>query len=123
VKLTRKTYTTRNEKIIDFVIGFVGFIVLNTIMWLVIIRLVVILFGLPPNNSLILQLAQLAIQIILVIPFIIDIALLIFFDSRHKWIAFGILGAFALLLLVALGAGLFFAASCLQYSTRSSSPR
>ena len=33
MKLTRKIYTTRNEKILDFVIGFVGWYLINGLMY------------------------------------------------------------------------------------------
>jgi hypothetical protein len=35
MKLTRKTYTSRSEKITDFVMGFVGWLLLNTLSGLI----------------------------------------------------------------------------------------
>lgn len=35
MKLTRKTYTSRSEKITDFVMGFVGWFLLNTLSGLI----------------------------------------------------------------------------------------
>jgi len=107
MKLTRKIYATRNEKILDFVIGFVGWCLINGLMYAC--SLVIV-------SNLDTQQDTLSI-VLLVIPLIINIVALILLAMTRRWIALGALAAFGLLLLGTLLIGLLVYAIC--FSTNS----
>lgn len=102
MKLTRKTYTTRNEKILDFVIGFVGWCVLNGVMYACSIAIL---------SNLDTQTDAVAIAL-LALPLLVNIAALIFLGMTRRWIALGALAAFALLLVGVLIIGVLVYAIC-----------
>lgn len=102
-----KVYTTRNEKIVDFVIGFVGWCLINGLMYA---GSVAILTNFDVQQD--------AIGIILlVLPLVINIAALIYLALTRRWIVWGALAAFALLLVGGLVIGLLVYAIC--FSTNS----
>ena len=107
MKLTRKIYTTRNEKILDFVIGFVGWCMLNGLMYFCSFAFL---------TYVDIQQDSIAIAL-LVVPLIVNISALIIVGMTRRWIALGALTAFALLLLGALVIGLLVYAIC--FSTNS----
>ena len=102
MKRTRKVYTTRNEKIVDFVIGFVGWCLINGLMYAGSITIL---------SSFDVQQNAIGITL-LVLPLVINIAALIYFAMRRRWIAWGALAAFALLLVGVLVIGLLVYAIC-----------
>lgn len=125
MKLTRKTYTTRNEKIIDFAIGFVGIIIFNAVMWLInfgIAMLFPLLVRFALHNDAVWNLAIGAGLIFPLAQLLINLALLIFFALTRKWIAAGMLAFLVLLFVVALCGGLLVAAACSLASIQSSLP-
>lgn len=116
MKLERKIYTTRNEKIIDFVIGFIGWFVLNTVFWVLLTFGMTGLFALvgsvPSSNSNLGDAVAIVGALLNCLPFFLNILVLIFFVFTRYWIALGILGAFGASLLIALCATVVFAAIC-----------
>ncbi len=111
MNLSRKTYTTRNEKIIDFAIGFVGWIVLGTLLWFAfnfLAALIIQSLGTPRSIQLVENISLAASCI----PLVINIGLLIFFAFTRRWIAFGMLAVWGAGLVITLCAGIFIAVLC-----------
>lgn len=104
MKLTPKIYTTRNEKILDFVIGFVGWYVLNGVLYAALIFIVQAMPGDSQDSVVGLMLVGL--------PLLINIVALTLLAFTRRWIALGALAAFGLLLVGALILGLFIYAVC-----------
>jgi hypothetical protein len=107
MKLTRKIYATRNEKILDFVIGFVGWYFINGLMYAC--SFMFLTYVSVQEDSISLAL--------LVVPLIVNIISLIVLGMTRRWIALGALVAFALLLLGALVIGLLVYAICFNTNT------
>ncbi|MFQ5611520.1 MAG: hypothetical protein ACE5H9_05250 [Anaerolineae bacterium] len=109
--LTRKTYETRNEKVIDFVIGFAGWFIGNGLLWLGF----GLVFGLVAEAGPIAgdqDLQEVLIAILGCLPLLINAAVLIYFAFTRHWIALGLLAAFGILLVLALLAALVLGATC-----------
>jgi hypothetical protein len=102
--MQRKVYTTRNEKVIDFVIGFLGWFLVNGMLY---VLLVLILQQLPSDT----QGSSIAV-LLGALPLLINIGALILFGFVRRWIAFGALAAFALSLVTILVIGLLVYAVC-----------
>ena len=105
MRLTRKVYTTRNEKIIDFAIGFVGWFLINGVLYACLIWL----YSSIPNAD---SQGGIATLMLLALPLLINIGLLVLLAFTRRWIAFGALAAFGLLLLGGLLLGLLVYAVC-----------
>ena len=104
MKQTGKVYTTRGEKILDFVIGFVGWYLVNGLMY----TLLVWLLGfMDPTTQ-----SSLAALVLLVLPLVINVVALIFFGFTRRWIALGALASFGALLALVIVLGLLAAAFC-----------
>ena len=104
MRLERKVYTTRNEKVLDFVIGFVGWFVVNGLLYGCSILILQAVNSSTSDSILALLLGLL--------PLLANIAALIFFAFTRRWIALGILAAFALVLVGVLVLGLVIYAIC-----------
>jgi len=117
--MQRKTYETRSEKTVDFLIGFVGWFILNVIFWglaVLITSLTTGLFPLDYTNPDAIN-SYTTIQNVLTIvlgclPLLINIGLIIFFAFRRKWIAFGMLSAFGGLLIITICLGIIATVAC-----------
>ena len=107
MRLTRKVYTTRNEKILDFVIGFIGWFMVNGLMYACSVSIISNL----DSGSDTLQIGLLAL------PLVINIVGLILLSTTRRWIALGALAAFALLLVGVLLIGLLVYAICFNTNT------
>jgi hypothetical protein len=104
MKLQRKAYATRNEKVLDFVLGFVGWFLVNGLLYGC--SIVILQVGLfETSDSLLAVLLGL-------LPLLLNIAVVILFAFTRRWIALGILAAFALVLLGVLLLGLLVYAIC-----------
>ena len=111
MKFTRKTYTTRREKVIDFVIGVVGWIVLNVILWGVAFALQaagtsLVAQGLDPMIFNPLSTG------VTCVPLVINLVALIVLGLTRYWIALGALAAFAALQLLAICLGVIVGTIC-----------
>lgn len=125
MEFTRKIYETRNEKTLDFVIGFLGWFVFTLILQFAANLLLPggrFVVGLLSGNDTdiarsldtVLPILALAINCL---PLILNILVLIYFAFTRYWIALGALFAFgALLLIVLLLAAGCFALSSAPYS-------
>jgi hypothetical protein len=107
MKLTRKIYTTRNEKILDFVIGFLGWCLINGLMYACSFMFLTYVSVQQDSQTIAL----------LVVPLIVNVIGLILLGMTRRWMALGALAAFALLLLGTLVIGLLVYAIC--FSTNS----
>ncbi len=96
--MKRRIYQTRWQRIVDFVLGFLGWFSLNGLFWLVFSRLApyvdpAIEAAGPLFDS---QIVVTAVGMsILCIPVQVNLGLLVFYGFRRSWIALGIIGAFA----------------------------
>lgn len=118
MNLKRHTYETRSQKIIDFVIGYIAWFVLNTLFAVVTYGLVLGLAMLPSttstnsNTDLWAMLINLVGLVCSSIPWIVNIVLIIYFALTRYWIALGAIAAFVTAQLVALCLGLAFVGVC-----------
>ena len=116
MNLTRKTYITRNEKTIDFIVGFFGWFVMNGLLammsWALTVGLSA-LFPQPFDDSGATQtlLGVLAV-VISCLPWLINIGLLIYFGLTRYWIALGALAAFGTVLFILLCIAVAFSVWC-----------
>jgi hypothetical protein len=90
----RKVYNSSKEQIIDFVVGFVGWFLLNSTGWL--------LTGAVLEETDMANLLFLPLNVIVLIVFLII----------RRWIGFGILAAVALNLIISLIIGATIQATC-----------
>jgi len=104
MKLERKVYTTRKEKAIDFVLGFFGWFLVNGLLYGCSILILQAADSSTSGSILALLLGLL--------PLLVNIGALIFFAFTRRWIALGILAAFALVLVGVLLIGLVFYVIC-----------
>lgn len=98
MKLERKIYSTRREKVTDFIIGAVIFILLNGLI-----------FGLSyllerasssntfQNNQFLENLAALLYILNFCWPWVLNILAIVFFALTRHWIALGMVGIIAIL--------------------------
>jgi hypothetical protein len=104
MKLERKVYMTRSEKVLDFVIGFVGSFLLNGLLYGCSYS---ILTAMSSNIT-----DTLVALLLGLLPLLLNIAALILSAFTRRWIALGILVAFALVLVGVLLLGLVFYVIC-----------
>ena len=108
---TKKIYTTKNEKTIDFVIGFVAWFVLNGVLtgltWFMASMLGTL--QVEPEMQSVLGIVG---AVVMFVPLVINIGLLIFFAFTRAWIALGMLAAFGVSLLITICLGILFGAAC-----------
>jgi hypothetical protein len=112
--LQRKVYETQSEKKKDFAIGAGVFISLNVLLF-ILSTAISALFMMPSANSAsdaAAALALLGICLFYVIPFLINIGVLIYFMLTRTWIAIGMLGTFGFLLISALILGVIASIVC-----------
>ncbi|MEK7328450.1 MAG: hypothetical protein AAB217_24660 [Chloroflexota bacterium] len=113
MNLTRKTYSTRSEKTVDFIIGFIGWFVLNSALGGVsyLVSNLLIMLPLDVNRALspVLPYVSLALACI---PFLVNVGLIILFAFTRYWIALGALAAFAAVLVVIICLALIWGAVC-----------
>ena len=109
MNVTRKIYTTRREKVIDFVVGFLGWFFINGLLY----TLLVALMSQFPTDAQ----DSIAVVLLIALPFLINIGAMIYFGFTRRWIALGALAAFAAVLLLALLLGLLVYAICYSSGT------
>jgi hypothetical protein len=105
MRLTRKTYATGREKAIDFAIGFVGWFILNGVLYGALIAL----YSQAPTQD---TQGDLAALLLGALPLLVNIVALVLLAFTRYWIALGALAAFALLLVGGLIVGLIVYAVC-----------
>ena len=116
-------YTTQAEKQRDFILGVLGWIVLNVLLYVILFVAGILLsFGqiglaaiLPRDFSAIGGLYTLLSLVVQCgIPLAGNIGALIYFAMVRRWIAIGGLAAFGAVLLCGLVAGIFISVVCFQ---------
>ena len=115
MKLTRHAYETRNEKTIDFIIGFVGWFVLNGVLTGLGVgaNTLVTARGVAGGGSDTAQTAVGVLGLVLFfLPLLINIAAIVLFAFTRSWIALGALAAFGVSLVAVVCLALLFTATC-----------
>ncbi len=112
MKLERKTYATRNQKVGDFVIGIALWHVTLLIFWLLNVGLGIGVSVLLASNPDLIALASTATMLLSCLPFVAQIGLVIYFGLTRYWIALGMLATFALYFVLTLCAMIIFGAAC-----------
>jgi hypothetical protein len=112
--MKRKEYLTKQDKIVDFIIGFIGVFVLNVAIYFslngIFFLVDIVGYGQAGAGELIYQVGTYAM---LVLPCAINIGLLLFFAWWRPWIALGALSALGSLIVLPILAGVCFFAGCL----------
>ena len=93
----RKVYETRHEKVIDFIIGAAIWLVLNAIF----VGIVVALANIPANDASASTLIQTARTAAVILPLVVNIALMVYFGFTRSWILLGMFGMIGAVLLLA----------------------
>src|SRR5262245_49651075 len=104
MKLIRKTYTTGGQKAIDFAIGFVGWIIVNAVLYGCV-------FAFSSQTTLN-DVGSGLLVLLVALPLLINIVVLVLLGFTRYWIALGALAAFALLLIGVLLLALVIYAVC-----------
>jgi hypothetical protein len=112
--MKRKKYLTGRDKIVDFVIGFIGVFVLNAAIYLslngIFFLVDIVGYGQAGAGDLIHQVGTYAM---LVLPCAINFGLLLFFTWWRPWIALGALSALGSMIVLAILAGVCLVVGCL----------
>ncbi|MBI1877616.1 MAG: hypothetical protein HYR94_05195 [Chloroflexi bacterium] len=115
MNLTRKTYTTRNEKTVDFLLGFGGWFVLNIALTGIGYGLILLLATINPDwyySDAYTSFISLLSFVASCLPFVINIGAILYFALTRYWIALGALAAFAASLLLAICLGTVIGVIC-----------
>lgn len=119
MNLTRATYVDRSEKVRDFLWGFFGWFILNTVFngLLFGLSFVLPLIGTSTTTDIELyQTIQTGLGWVLLacngLVLLLNVGLLIYYALTRYWIALGALASFATLLVLALCVAVFAGAAC-----------
>ncbi len=112
MNLTRKIYTTRREKTIDFIIGIVILHIVNIVMTLGSIGLTYLLVQVPFDNSLRQTVIPVLTLVCQCLPWLVNLGMLVLFGVTRYWIALGALATIAFYFLLAICAAVVFAVVC-----------
>ena len=114
--LTRATYDTRAQKVRDFLIGFIGWFILNTLANGAIILISYLATTAPSDNLDTYQALQSTVGVMAlvcnVLSLVGNIGLAIYFALTRYWIALGMLGAFAGLIILTICAAVVIGGVC-----------
>ncbi len=114
MKLKRKTYSTSRDKTIDFIIGVLGWHLINGAMLFALFGLAVLLpSSSSPGSSL--DLPNLFMLTCYSVAFLVNIGGVIFLAFVRRWIALGALASIGFYLVLALLGGLLIAVLCSTY--------
>jgi hypothetical protein len=109
----RKVYETRQEKTRDFIIGVLICLVLNGLLFGCSLLVPYILFNsTAPTSSLQDTLNAIAILSVYILPWVLNLGLLIYFAFTRPWIALGGLALFGVFLALVILAGIVFLVYC-----------
>lgn len=115
MKLTRAIYIERSKKVRDFVIGYLGWFILNTLLNGVLVGVSLAALNASVPDELFQTLSNVLTWVELgcnALLLLLNVGLIIYFALTRYWIALGALSAFATLLALALCAGIFLAVVC-----------
>lgn len=118
MNLTRHTYATSGQKVLDFALGFFGWYLLNSLLWgcgQLMLALVIAPFTstATPNTDLMATAVSVISMCITCVPMLANIGLLIYFGLTRYWITLGALSAFVLTTIMVLCLGILVGATCL----------
>lgn len=113
MKLTKKEYTDRAEQRKDFIIGIAIFIGLNVILYFSMGAFYVLMGALTENFGTSPGAWSVIIPFVYLLPFLINIGVLVFFLLTRSWIARGFLAAFGTLLAASIVLGILASVVCL----------
>jgi hypothetical protein len=120
MSLRRKNYVTRNEKTLDFIIGILGWHVINLAMLLGLVALSALSTRVSINNAGTQGILAIALLACECLPLLINLAGLIYFAGTRYWIALGALAALGFYLVLAVLGALVLAAVCfISYANSS----
>jgi hypothetical protein len=116
----RHDYTTRNQKLVDFLLGFFGWYIINLVLFIALALLSGVVSGAVSESLLdagidpvtatdAIGIAGLVLQCLVLVA---NVGTLFYFGFTRYWIALGELAAFAFALLLVLCAALVFGAFC-----------
>jgi hypothetical protein len=117
----RHNYATRGQKVIDFIIGFIGWFFFNGLAWGAIQLVSALLSGglietfpgdAPPVTTTLSDLASILFLALSCAILLANIVSVIVFARTRYWIALGEVSAFAASLILVLCAGATLAAIC-----------
>ena len=114
MNLTRHIYTSRSEKVIHFLIGFVGWIVVNGVLWTLIVLGIRwgTFSGVPYTGQIGGAAGFYATIGFFPWAFLVNLGILIYLGFTRYWIGLGALTAFAANLLITVVLGLFWIGVC-----------
>ena len=107
--MRRKKYLTGREKLLDFVIGFIGFFVPNVVIYFALAYLADIFGGATVGRQ---PISKVIAYVALILPWAINIGLLLFFAWWRPWIALGALSALGYIIVLAILAGVCLVVGC-----------
>ena len=112
MNLQRKVYATRSDKVVDLVIGVVLWHIVNIVFGVILSIGFSFLSTFTNGDANLSNTLNIFSTILGCLPFLINIALLIYFGLTRYWIALGMLGIFALYLLLTICALVVFGVAC-----------
>lgn len=119
MNVTRATYVDRSSKVRDFLLGFFGWFILNTVLngLLFGLTLLVPLIGTSTTTDFDLyQTIQTGLGWVLLVCngllLLLNIGFIVYFARTRYWIALGALAAFATVLVLVICAAVFAGAAC-----------
>ncbi len=115
MNLTRATYETRSQKVRDFLIGYIGWFVLNALVNALLYAFAFLSPALMTSNDYdpTLQSTLSIVGLVCNIgAFLLNIGLLIYFALTRYWIALGALSAFGTLFALAICAAVVIGVVC-----------
>ena len=105
---TPEQYPTKSEKRRDFIIGVAIFIVSNVALSALNVVPPWLATMIPAVNDAFAYIAM----VLLCLPWVVNVGAFLYFFVRRRWVAYGMLAAFGVLLLCTLIAGLIFVGIC-----------
>ena len=111
MNLQRRVYANRGEKVVDLIIGVAVWHIVNIVLGIGFAVLSGVLMGVS-NDPNVTSVTSILSTVLSCLPFLVNIALLIFFGLTRYWIALGMVGTFALYVILAICALVIFGAAC-----------
>ena len=113
MNLQRKVYATRGDKVVDLIIGVVIWHVVNIVLGAGFALASGLITGVT-NDPNVANLMSIVSLVLGCLPFLVNIALLIYFGMTRYWIALGMLATFAVYVILAICALLFIGVACVS---------
>ena len=111
MNLQRKVYATRGEKFVDLIIGVVLWHIVNIVLGIGFALVSGLVTGVA-NDPNVTNIMSIVSTVLGCLPFLVNIALLIFFGLTRHWIALGMLATFAVYIILTICALVVFGVAC-----------